>query len=319
MAAIQAVAREAGLPVHLDGARLFNAAAYLDVPLGEICQHVDSVWFALCKGLGGPVGAILAGDADFMTKARRAAKMLGGGMRQAGSDRGARDRRAARIPTRVHRRDHAAGAASWRGGLPRSMPSLVDVDRVQTNIVNCFVDRFAGDAGRHQSRAARARRPRQHKRTKIRFVTHYHIDEAAVDAAVQRVRRGDRVVAEGGVMTIAPATRLAIRDAGSGLLRRATNCIASSSRRCSEALERSGFDAFLFFKAEAVRYITDFYVKGFRPFMEPEYVVLVAKGQPAGRRLHLGQRRPAHPIQVRHRGCPQAAARCQTGLRPSAG
>src|SRR5262245_16369473 len=73
MAAIHAVAREAGLPVHLDGARLFNAAAYLHVPIAEICRHADSVWFALCKGLGAPVGAILAGDVNFMAKARRAA------------------------------------------------------------------------------------------------------------------------------------------------------------------------------------------------------------------------------------------------------
>src|SRR5262249_23012143 len=84
MAAVQTVAVRAGVPVHLDGARLLNATAYLDVPLSEICRHVDSVWFALCKGLGGPVGALLAGDKVFMIKARRAAKMLGGGMRQAG-------------------------------------------------------------------------------------------------------------------------------------------------------------------------------------------------------------------------------------------
>ena len=54
------------------------------------------------------------------------------------------------------------------------------------------------------------------------------------------------------------------------------SCMRSSSGACKEALASSGFDAFLFFKAEAVRYITDFYVKGYRPFMEPEYVVLVA-------------------------------------------
>ena len=104
MAAIHEVARSAGIPVHLDGARLFNAAAYLDVPIGELCRHVDSVWFALCKGLGGPVGAILAGDADFMLKARRAAKMLGGGMRQAALI-AAPAIVALRIPI-PHRRDH---------------------------------------------------------------------------------------------------------------------------------------------------------------------------------------------------------------------
>jgi len=84
LAALHRVCQDAGIPVHMDGARLFNAAAFLDVPLVEICRHVESVWFALCKGLGGPVGAILAGDAAFMQRARRAVKMLGGGMRQAG-------------------------------------------------------------------------------------------------------------------------------------------------------------------------------------------------------------------------------------------
>ncbi len=66
MAAIHEVARRAGVPLHLDGARLFNAAAYLGVPIAEICEHTDSVCFALCKGLGGPVGAILAGGRGFM-------------------------------------------------------------------------------------------------------------------------------------------------------------------------------------------------------------------------------------------------------------
>src|SRR5262249_26960099 len=84
MEAIHAVAKRAGVPVHLDGARLLNAGAYLDVPIAVICKHVDSVWFALCKGIGAPIGAILAGDREFMIRARRAAKLLGGGMRQAG-------------------------------------------------------------------------------------------------------------------------------------------------------------------------------------------------------------------------------------------
>jgi threonine aldolase len=89
MAAVHDVARQAGVPLHVDGARLFNAATYLGVPIIEICKHTDSVWFALCKGLGAPVGAILAGNKDFMARARHSTKMLGGAMRQAG----ARDRR----------------------------------------------------------------------------------------------------------------------------------------------------------------------------------------------------------------------------------
>jgi threonine aldolase len=185
MAAVKTVAVQAGLPVHLDGARLLNAAAYLDVPLSEICWHVDSVWFALCKGLGGPVGALLAGEAAFMMKARRAAKMLGGGMRQAGLI-AAPAIVALRDPYPLLKRDHELAQKLARG-LAAIDASLVDVERVQTNIVNCFVDGFTADA------APIVRGLREHgvlansKRAKIRFVTHYHIDEEAVAAAVQAV------------------------------------------------------------------------------------------------------------------------------------
>lgn len=182
MAAIREVARQAGIPVHLDGARLFNAGAYLDVPVVEMCRHVDSVWFALCKGLGGPVGAVLAGAEDFMARARRAAKMLGGGMRQAGLI-AAPGIVALRDPYRVHRRDHER-ARKLAAGLAEIDESLVDVQRVQTNIVNCFVDRYADDATEITGALAGRGILATSRRTKIRFVTHYHIDDAAVDAAV---------------------------------------------------------------------------------------------------------------------------------------
>ena len=100
-----AVAAEAGIPLHLDGARLFNAATYLEVPIAAICKHADSVWFALCKGLGGPVGAILAGDRPFMVEARGTSKMLGGTMRQAGLI-AAPAIVALGDPYSIHRRDH---------------------------------------------------------------------------------------------------------------------------------------------------------------------------------------------------------------------
>lgn len=185
MAALHAVARDAGIPVHLDGARLFNAAAYLGVPIEALCRHVDSVWFALCKGLGAPVGAILAGDAAFMARARRAAKMLGGGMRQAGLI-AAPALVALRDPYPQHRRDHAL-ARRLADGLARIDGSLVDAARVQTNIVMCFVDKFADDAGAI-TRALRERGVLANsRRTRIRFVTHSQVGEASVDAALAAV------------------------------------------------------------------------------------------------------------------------------------
>ena len=113
MAAVSKVACTVGVPVHLDGARLFNAAAHLEVPLDRLCRHADSVWFALCKGLGAPVGAILAGSAAFMSKAQRAARMLGGTMRQAGLLAAPAHRRARERPVR------APSPRSRAGGEPR--------------------------------------------------------------------------------------------------------------------------------------------------------------------------------------------------------
>lgn len=82
--AVGEIARDHKLKLHLDGARIFNAAEALDVDPAELAEPVDSVMFCLSKGLGAPIGSILAGEEDFINKARRTRKMLGGGMRQAG-------------------------------------------------------------------------------------------------------------------------------------------------------------------------------------------------------------------------------------------
>ena len=84
MQAIQAVAREHGLPVHIDGARLWNAATALQRPLADLAACGDTVMVSFSKGLGAPVGACLAGPADFIMKAHRVRKRFGGGMRQSG-------------------------------------------------------------------------------------------------------------------------------------------------------------------------------------------------------------------------------------------
>lgn len=78
------VAAMYGVPIHMDGARLFNASLFLDVPASEICQYVDSVQFCFSKGLGAPVGSILCGTTEFIHKAKQTRKLLGGAMRQAG-------------------------------------------------------------------------------------------------------------------------------------------------------------------------------------------------------------------------------------------
>jgi threonine aldolase len=83
-AQVAGLARDHGLRLHLDGARVFNAAAALGVDVREVVREVDSVTFCLSKGLCAPVGSLVCGSADFIAKARRARKVLGGGMRQAG-------------------------------------------------------------------------------------------------------------------------------------------------------------------------------------------------------------------------------------------
>ncbi len=84
MGAVAEVAHAHGLPVHVDGARIFNAALAFGIPVGELVEPIDSITFCLSKGLGAPVGSVLCGSADFIERARQTRKMVGGGMRQAG-------------------------------------------------------------------------------------------------------------------------------------------------------------------------------------------------------------------------------------------
>ncbi len=84
MKALADVAHENGLKVHLDGARIFNAAVYLGIPARELTKHVDDVCFCISKGLSCPVGSLLCGSKEFVARARKWRKMVGGGMRQVG-------------------------------------------------------------------------------------------------------------------------------------------------------------------------------------------------------------------------------------------
>jgi len=84
VAEVKKVCEEHGIPLHMDGARIFNACTYLKVDVKEYTKHLDSLMFCLSKGLSSPVGSILCGSKEFIEKARRVRKLLGGGMRQAG-------------------------------------------------------------------------------------------------------------------------------------------------------------------------------------------------------------------------------------------
>ena len=175
------VARERGLATHLDGARLFNAAIKLGVSAHDIAEHFDSVSVCFSKGLGAPVGSALVGSAEFIRRAHRWRKMLGGGMRQAGvlaaAARHALDHHVQRLAD-----DHAL-AQRLADGL-QGLPGLT-VEPPQTNIV------FADLQGPRASGLIEHLKTRGVLATglyRLRFVTHLDVDAAGIDRAIAAVR-----------------------------------------------------------------------------------------------------------------------------------
>src|SRR5690242_2250622 len=126
-------AHDAGLPVHLDGARIFNAATAAGNSVADITRKCDSVMFCLSKGLGAPVGSMLVGSRALIDQARVYRKSLGGGMRQAGVLAAAGLIALEKMPARLHE-DHA-NAGFLAEGLARVPGIKLDPRRVQTNIV----------------------------------------------------------------------------------------------------------------------------------------------------------------------------------------
>ncbi|MBS1823246.1 MAG: aminotransferase class I/II-fold pyridoxal phosphate-dependent enzyme [Acidobacteria bacterium] len=126
-------AEEAGIPVHLDGARIFNAAAALNASVAELTVGFDTVMFCLSKGLGAPVGSILVGNAKAIERARSFRKALGGGMRQAGVLAAAGLIALHDMPKRLGE-DHA-NALVLAKAIASAASAEIDLDAVQTNIV----------------------------------------------------------------------------------------------------------------------------------------------------------------------------------------
>jgi threonine aldolase len=126
-------AKERRLPVHLDGARIFNAATHLGVDVRTLTRGFDTVMFCLSKGLGAPVGSMLVGSAELMDQARLYRKALGGGMRQAGVLAAAGLIALEQMPARLHE-DHA-NARLLAEALSNMDGVAIDLDAVETNIV----------------------------------------------------------------------------------------------------------------------------------------------------------------------------------------
>jgi threonine aldolase len=186
-AAVSDVAHDAGFPVHLDGARVFNAAVAQGINVRQLTGPVDSVMFCLSKGLSAPVGSMLAGSRDFIEQSRRMRKMLGGGMRQAGvlaaAGLCALDEMVDRLA------DDHRNARRLGEGL-QGLPGIaIDLARVETNMVGgdcqppvtaaAFIDRCR-EAGVLLDQASLYR---------WRMVTHRGVTADDVEFAIGAVRR----------------------------------------------------------------------------------------------------------------------------------
>jgi threonine aldolase len=183
MARARRLADEHGLALHLDGARVFNAAVKLGVPVDTITAGFDSVQICLSKGLGAPAGSLLCGTREFVKTARRGRKMLGGGMRQVGILAAAG---LIALEQHVDRlaEDHA-NARRLAEGLSAIDELEVDPDAVQTNMVIATVR--DGDAPSF-SQAMRERSIVIPVTTPMRLVTHLDVDGADIDRVVATAR-----------------------------------------------------------------------------------------------------------------------------------
>jgi threonine aldolase len=173
-------AREAGLWVHVDGARIFNAAASLDVEPRELADSADSLMFCLSKGLAAPVGSVLVGPGEFIEKARKYRKMVGGGMRQAGVLAAAGLIKIKKMRLRLT--DDHRNARRLAEGLAK-LGAGVGLATVQSNIIRFTVPGSAQEFVKRlaeQGVLANSTGP-----DSIRFVTHYEVTGQDIDKVLK--------------------------------------------------------------------------------------------------------------------------------------
>ena len=183
MAEVHKLARDKGVPVHIDGARLFNAAAALNTTAKEVSQHCDSVCFCVSKGLSAPIGSVLCGSEEFIEKARAFRRMVGGNMRQAGPLAAAGiialENMVARLPD-----DHRT-AMRLAVGLHKIDASIVDPALIETNLVRASVRACKHPAAElSKMLVQKGVRVAPGAGPELRFVTHRHISEADIDKAL---------------------------------------------------------------------------------------------------------------------------------------
>ena len=184
--AILEVARRHRLPVHFDGARVFNAAAALGVSVASLAAGFDSLTFCLSKGLGAPIGSLLCGSRDFIHEARRVRKMFGGGMRQVGILAAAGLIALRKGPTRLPE-DHENAARLARA--LSEMPGIdLDPSTVKTNIVIFRLETIPAMSfvGRLKEEGILAV---PMSADTVRFVTHRDVSAEQTGQAIERIRK----------------------------------------------------------------------------------------------------------------------------------
>jgi threonine aldolase len=186
--ALEATVRELGLRFHLDGARVLNAAVALDVPAAEIAGRFDTVTLCLSKGLGCPLGAVVAGSTELMRKARRAKHLFGGAMRQAGIVAAAGvyalDHNVERLAE-----DHARARRLAEGLAAAGLP--IDLDATETNFVQLDVEPLEltkAEALERLHQAGVGLSGTAH-RTKLRAVTHLDVTDDDIERAIELIPR----------------------------------------------------------------------------------------------------------------------------------
>ncbi|MHC4567399.1 MAG: low-specificity L-threonine aldolase [Planctomycetota bacterium] len=180
---VAALAHDRGLRLHLDGARVFNAAVTLGLDVKELTRHVDSISFCLSKGLSAPVGSVVCGSKEFICEARRLRKSVGGGMRQCGIIAAAGIEALENMTARLAE-DHA-NARRLAEGIAEIEGLTVEPERVQTNIVFFDIVGGAVTAERLVTRLSdRGVRILQLGPARVRAVTHYGIEAEDIEAAL---------------------------------------------------------------------------------------------------------------------------------------
>lgn len=194
MEALAALAHQRGMKIHLDGARVFNAAIALGMPVSELVKPVDSVMFCLSKGLSAPVGSLLVGSKVFIRRAFRVRKMLGGGMRQAGVLAAAGIVALEQMVERMAQ-DHD-NSKLLAHGLADYPQIEVNVERVVTNMVMFSVRNSQQEPFSEAQTMLFLEKAQEHGvlmghigEGRIRAVTHYGIEARDVETALVGIRR----------------------------------------------------------------------------------------------------------------------------------